>query len=1162
MLLRSRLALLITVSIPLAFFTISAKSATGHPTRVLVFSKTANWRHDSIPAGIAAIKRLGAENDFEVVATEDGAAFQGDALGEYGAIIFLNTTGRVLRVDQRLALQRYIQAGGGFVGIHSAAATEYDWPWYNQLLGAYLSSHPLKPGVRHGAIDVVDRAHPATQALPERWERDEEWYSFRNILPNIHVLANLDENSYEGGTNGRHHPIIWCHDFDGGRAFYTALGHEASTFDDPLFLKHLLGGIRYAIGSGSIDYARAKTVAQPEEDRFNKTVLIDHLRQPMELAIAPDGRVYFTELATGNLHLLDPKTGTHAVLHHFDVSRRGGTGLIGVTLDPHFERNGFIYLYYAPPIEGPTIYFQLSRFTVANDAIDPASEKVYFKVPVLPNGGSHHGGSLAWDRDGNLYLSTGDSTAPAPADGYAPLDERPGQEHVDLDAQRSAANTNDLKGKVLRIHPEADGTYTIPAGNLFKPGTDKTRPEIYVMGCRNPYRIAVNPVSSVLYWGDIGPDAGVDSERGPKGYDEFNQARAAGNYGWPYFVGNNQAYPKWNYATRTPGEKQDPRSPKNHSPNNTGLIDLPAAHPAMIWYPYATSKEFPLFGEDGRSAMAGAFYEYDALASQPKALPKYYDKALFVFDWMRNWIMALRFDEKENYIGAERFMASSGDFRRPIDLAFGPDGAMYLLEYGSVYGADNPDARLTRIEYITGTRPLVAKAGIVEPGAAKAIAEHNARVYLTSEEIKVFPTRDDVIGAAPLSVDFTAQGSIDPDGGSSLSYRWTFGDGSVADGKTVSHTFEKNGEYRVILKVAASDGRSASDAVVVRVGNEAPRVEFETAHNASFFWPEESDRLHFRVHAQDREDGDLTSSAKVTLQYQPEPPFDINNNAHASAEANGQSPIGEQLISRSDCRACHVYEKTLVGPGFAAIAERYRNDAQAVEKLAAKVIHGGAGNWGVTPMAAHPQIARGDAEEIVRYILSSQKESAPARELSTSGEVELNEYNAQDKQPEYILTATVSDRGANGSAALEATEKLRLRPAKLRAAYADEHVGFQRYRDSLGLGNNKAYLRFKAIDLTTLTGFSVGYRANQAGVIEVRLDSFAGPLIARSAFVPTPQSEASPAPSVAQLQKPQTGKHDLYFIFRKTTPPDEAIISPQWVEFQRRAAPGASPNAD
>ena len=430
---------------------------------------------------------------------------------------------------------------------------------------------------------------------------------------------------------------------------------------------------------------------------------------------------FLTELA-GNLTVFDTKTNKRKLIHRFPLTMKGGTGLIGITLDPEFENNGWIYLYYSPPIEGEPIIFNLSRFTVSKtNVIDLTSEKILLKVPVQINSGAHHGGSLAFDKDKNLILSTGDGTTPFPSDGYAPLDERIGEKYYPMDAQRSAANTNDYKGKILKIHPEKDGTYTIPEGNMFSPPVPSggkysasmpppseaegaTLPEIFAMGCRNPYRIAINPKTSTIYWGEIGPDAGVDIKRGPRGYDEFNQAKKPGFYGWPYFVGNNYAYSEWNFADSTAGPNYDPNNPINNSPNNTGLKNLPKATPPIIWYPYGVSDEFPELGLGGRSAMAGEFYSFNKSKVSPKAIPAHYDGSLFVFDWMRNWVLALRFDENENYLRNEKFMPNTGDFRRPIDLAFSVDGIMYMLEYGSVYGADNEDARLVKIEYNSGNR--------------------------------------------------------------------------------------------------------------------------------------------------------------------------------------------------------------------------------------------------------------------------------------------------------------------------------------------------------------------------------------------------------------------------------------------------------------------------
>lgn len=213
--------------------------------RVLVFSKTKGFHHQSIPAGIAAIEKLGKENNFIVDTTTDADNFTEENLKKYSAVIFLSTTGDVLNEAQQEAFTHYIQSGGGYVGIHAAADTEYDWPWYNKLVGAYFLSHPKQ---QKAVILVTDKNHPATSFLPDRWERFDEWYNYKSIQPDIKVLALLDESSYEGGKNGDHHPIAWYHSFDGGRAFYTGLGHTKESYSEPLFLRHLLGGIEYGMG--------------------------------------------------------------------------------------------------------------------------------------------------------------------------------------------------------------------------------------------------------------------------------------------------------------------------------------------------------------------------------------------------------------------------------------------------------------------------------------------------------------------------------------------------------------------------------------------------------------------------------------------------------------------------------------------------------------------------------------------------------------------------------------------------------------------------------------------------------------------------------------------------------------------------------------------------
>jgi type 1 glutamine amidotransferase len=221
------------------------------PYDVLVFSRTAGFRHDSIAVGTQTIRDLGTANGFSVTATEDPAAFTTANLANYEAVVFLNTTGDVLNPTQQTAFESYIRGGGGYVGVHAAADTEYDWPFYGDLVGAYFASHPA---IQAADVVVEDRAHAATAHLPRRWNRTDEWYNYRtNARSTAHVLATLDESTYSGGGMGADHPHAWCKSYAGGRSFYTGGGHTQQSYAEPAFRQHLLGGIRYAAGQAQQD---------------------------------------------------------------------------------------------------------------------------------------------------------------------------------------------------------------------------------------------------------------------------------------------------------------------------------------------------------------------------------------------------------------------------------------------------------------------------------------------------------------------------------------------------------------------------------------------------------------------------------------------------------------------------------------------------------------------------------------------------------------------------------------------------------------------------------------------------------------------------------------------------------------------------------------------
>ncbi|HVK58118.1 MAG TPA: PQQ-dependent sugar dehydrogenase [Candidatus Kapabacteria bacterium] len=427
----------------------------------------------------------------------------------------------------------------------------------------------------------------------------------------------------------------------------------------------------------------------------------------MELSIARDGRVFFVERG-GTLKIWKPDTketveaGKLTVFLNYNEGveaanqgKKGGweDGLLGIHLDPEFERTKAVFLYYSP-VDASENW--LSRFVINGDKLDLRSEKVILKVPTQREVCCHSAGSIEFDAAGNVYVSTGDNTNPFEANGFAPIDYRPGR--AGWDAARTAGNANDLRGKILRVKPLPEGGYTIPDGNLFPKDGSKGRPEIYTMGHRNPFRISVDPKTGWLYWGDVGPDAQTAVEnRGPAGFDEINQARGAGNFGWPFVIGSNRPYHAYDFETKTPGAAFDPAKPINLSPNNTGLKELPPAQPAWLAYPYSPSVRFPALGSGGRSAAVGPVYHYDANLKSQHKLPVKYDKSLFIYEWMRNWIREVKLDEQGR---AEKVIPFLDHLRflHPVELEIGPDGCIYIIEFGTAW-EKNPDSQIVRIEY-------------------------------------------------------------------------------------------------------------------------------------------------------------------------------------------------------------------------------------------------------------------------------------------------------------------------------------------------------------------------------------------------------------------------------------------------------------------------------
>ncbi|MDR6905665.1 glucose/arabinose dehydrogenase/PKD repeat protein [Agromyces sp. 3263] len=597
---------------------------------------------------------------------------------------------------------------------------------------------------------------------------------------------------------------------------------------------------------------------------YEKVTLTKDVGEPIDMAVLPDSRVLHTTRG-GQVRLTDPAQGTTTVVNTIDVYANSEDGLQTITLDPDFEENGWVYLYYAPrtmtapyPATTPTGsapnslpagadasywdqwkgYNQLSRFkwNFETSSLDLSTEQAIIKVEVQRGQCCHVAGDVAFDKDGNVLLATGDNTpASAPgASGYAPMNDRAGF-NPGFDSRRGAGNSNDLRGKILRIDVHDDGSYTIPAGNLFAPGTTGARPEIFVMGVRNPFRIDYDPVTSALTWGDYGPDAGTaNDQRGPMGYVEWQSTTVPLNGGWPYCHGPNANYSNWDYETLTVRGWYDCAGTLvNPSPYNTGLQQLPSATAPQIWYgDQPTHQPWTEFGSGGQAPMGGPTYRYDEENTSATKFPSYWSGKPIMAEFSRDRIFVFDQEDPDGEVTKiQEFLPNSAltaagmpVWDNVMDLEFGPDGSLYVLDYGDGFFRPNPDAGLYRVDYTVGTK--------------------GPRADLTASVTS---------GHGPLEVDFSAAGSTHPDD-LALSFAWDLeGTGTFTEGPAeISHTYTQDGQYTARVRVTDSGGRVNLTSVVITVGNTAPIVEIVTPENGSFTdW---GDQVAFEVKVTDPEE--------------------------------------------------------------------------------------------------------------------------------------------------------------------------------------------------------------------------------------------------------------------------------------------------------------------
>ncbi len=1117
------------ISVSVLFFYSCSNKRSGQ-TKLLVFTKTAGYHHASIADGVQAIFKLGQENDFEVDTTSNAAMFNEDTLKQYAAVVFLSTTDPddiLMNNYEENAFQRYIEAGGGFVGVHAATDAGYHWGWYQRLVGATFNGHPE---IQTATLHVVDKDNISTKGLPDPWVRKDEWYNFKNLDSNVHVLLTIDEKSYKGGTNGANHPMAWYHDFDGGRAWYTELGHTSESYTEPAFLKHLLGGIKYAMDDNKeLDFAKVKTPPIPAADRFTVTQLVQGtFFEPTEMTILPNLDVLVAQ-RRGEIMLYNHETKKVTQAGFLDVywhtkhtpGVNAEEGVLGLKKDPDFANNHYVYIYYSPI---DTSVNRLSRFTFTNDSIDPKSEKIILQFYSQREICCHTGGSIAFGKDRQLFLSTGDNTTPFDepgkgfnTHGFAPLDDRPGFDHYD--DRRSAGNTNDLRGKILRIIMNKDGSYSIPDGNLFPKGEDSTRPEIYVMGDRNPYRIEVDQKNNNLYWGEVGPDANNDSmaTRGPRGYDEFNQARKAGFFGWPFVIANNIPYRQYDYATGKSGDLFDPQRPVNNSRNNTGKRVLPPAQPAYIWYPYAQSTDFPQLGSGGRCAMGGPVYYTDMYPDSTR-YPDYYNGKLFIYEWIRGWIKVVSMKPNGDFDNMEPFM-SNAKFNNPSDMEVGPDGRFYVLEYGSGWFAKNADAGLVRIDYNGGNRPPDIKAIHV----------------------------DKTSGDLPLQISATVEAK-DPDN-DPISYIWHIGNQIQKETTEprMQVTLTKVGDYPVSVEVIDNKkAATTSNAINVYAGNAAPTVQVNIEGNKSFYFPGTPVKYHVDIQDKDDTSRDLNNlivSADYTDQVD-------KAGTPQGDQFLTQEMAGKNMMLSLDCKGCHKVDTKSVGPAFIDVSKRYQKNSQATATLAEKIISGGSGNWGKVPMAAHPNLKESDAKQIVSWILSLANENKKIKSLPISGSVNPTLDKPVKNDGVLYLNAAYTDKGGPNIKPLMGSNSVSLMNSTMNFAGVTKMEGFSKAtfggRTFLITPPNTGWFRIDSIDLTGIAKatFSIGWQKPPLSgyTFEMHMDSPTGVKIGEFTFAGATGTAADNAkPQFAALTSAITpvsdGKlHDVFIVSKAKDP--------------------------
>jgi cytochrome c len=788
------------------------------------------------------------------------------------------------------------------------------------------------------------------------------------------------------------------------------------------------------------------------------------------------------------------------------------------------------------------------------------SEKIILKVFWEQPDGEHFGGGMVWDKEGNLLLSIGCDSAPTQ---YAPYAfNNPGGRGED--GGRTAGNTNDLRGTIIRIKPTSEGDYTIPTGNLFDPGTAKTRPEIYVMGNRNPWRLTIDDQTGYLHWGEVGPDAGVDNpELGPMGYDEFNVAKSAGNFGWPYLIGYNLPYSSYDYVQKKYGAKQDSDAPQNTSPNNTGLTLLPPGKPALIAYPYQVSDEWPVLSSAARSAVGGPIFRKTNFAGSLRPWPDYYEGKWLITDYVRNWIMVVDMDtEREKVISIDQLLPSEMfNHKQPLDMDFGPSGDLYLVEYG-VAG----QGKISKYVYNSGNRRPVANA-----------------------------TVDRDSGQLPLALSVSGSNSYDPDG-DALTFLWTVQNTLGSSSEIYSEinpkfTLHEPGKYQILLQVSDAAGETSSDTLYVVAGNTRPKVKISiVSGNKSFFFSDQG--IQYKVDLFDEDKTYDSGSLSVTAEYIPsgltsKEVKSLLSQPQASVDFPVRFLKARQLLQQYNCMSCHKEETELVGPSYTDVALRYHKNPSVYDVLEKSIKEGSTGKWGDNHMPPHTMVTKAESLQLIEYILSLNSKKTGLEKLRGAGTFFLKPfpfrgevsrlsgfYRFSYEPGAYLLRAQYTDRGGNQVSGLELSgeDHVLLRYPLLTPESADyfseSGISYTPSTNDPGfiLTGKGGFIGYRQLDLSHVSKIEVGVLTRfwhwshfVGGTVEMRIGSPDGELIG-SVDVIAPETLPGEGPFFGEAAgKPVSfdvsgfqGEYDLYLIIKNPSAKEtNALMILTGLEFLR-----------